>query len=254
MEAKNLSVYQNFIVANSLYWMEFEGSFTPPALPGQFMHVKIDNLFLRRPFSIAKCKNNRIGILYKVIGEGTEILSRKKKGDSLSVIGPLGNGYPLNADWKNICLAGGGTGIAPLLFLSDRLSGKDVNITFLCGAKSRKDIAFRVLPCGIESLFSTEDGSYGRRGLLDGILKDFIRKSGKLDVIYGGGPAGLLKKIAALSDAMDIPAFVSLENRMACGTGICYGCVTKIWVGDGWEYKRICREGPVFDTREIRWE
>ncbi len=237
-----------------LYRMEFEGAFNPPALPGQFIHIKIDRLFLRRPFSIAVQGKNRLAILYKVVGEGTEILARKKAGDSLNVIGPLGKGFPLKKEWKNVYLAGGGTGIAPLIFLADRLSGEDVKITFFYGAKNCGYIGFETLPAGIDCVFTTEDGSYGHKGLLDKAIRSHIKKSVRPDVIYGGGPSGLLKKIGKISEDFNIPAFVSLENRMACGTGICYGCVTKIKTASGWEYIRICKEGPVFNTKEIKWD
>ncbi len=237
-----------------LYWMEFEGAFNPPALPGQFIHIKIDGLFLRRPFSIAGQKNNRLAILYKVVGEGTEILSRKKNGDVLNAIGPLGKGFPVKKEWKNVYLAGGGTGIAPLLFLADKLSAEDVKITFFYGAKNAGYIGFGTLPSGIDYIFTTEDGSYGHKGLLDKAMRGYIKKYGSPDVIYGGGPAGLLKKIGSISEDFKVPAFVSLENRMACGTGICCGCVTKIKTGDGWENVRICKEGPVFNTKDIKWD
>ncbi|MBN1445962.1 MAG: dihydroorotate dehydrogenase electron transfer subunit [Candidatus Omnitrophica bacterium] len=254
MEAKNLTVCRNARLAEHLYLMEFEGAFTPPALPGQFIHIKIDGLFLRRPFSVAGQKNNRLAILYKVVGKGTEILARKKGGETLNAIGPLGKSFPVIKKWKNVYLAGGGTGIAPLIFLADKLSGEDVKITFFYGAKSRGCIGFEILPAGINFVFTTEDGSYGDKGLLDRAVCGFIGKNGRPDVIYGGGPAGLLKKIGRISEDFSVPAFVSLENRMACGTGICYGCVTKIKTGSGWEYMRICKEGPVFNTKDIKWD
>lgn len=255
MEAKNFRIAGITRLTAQLYRLELEGSFLKTPLPGQFIHIKVDNhLFLRRPFSIAGYKNSLFTILFKVVGEGTKILSDTKAGGMLSVIGPLGKGFPVNEGWKNVFLIGGGTGIAPLVFLTDTLSKSSASVTFFYGAGSRDDIAFNVLPYGVDYVFSTEDGSYGYKGLLNTAVEDFIKKNGKPDAIYGGGPYGLLKKLGGLSDKYGIPAFVSMENRMACGTGVCYGCVTKIKSGSGWEYKRVCKEGPVFNIKEIKWE
>jgi len=250
---KNFKIRSITDLTKQLYRLELEGLFNSSPAPGQFVHVKVgNNLFLRRPFSIAGYKDNVLTLIFQVVGKGTEILSGKKKGDLLNVIGPLGKGFPLKNDWKNFFVIGGGTGIAPLIFLIDSLP--DSKITFFYGARSVDYIAFNVLPCNVSYLFATEDGSYGYKGLISGFAADFLQKNGRPDVIYGGGPHGLLKKIGRLSKKYGIPAYVSMENRMACGMGLCYGCVTKIKSGSGWEYKRVCKDGPVFKTEDIKWE
>ncbi len=254
MEAKDFRIASIARLTGQLYRMELEGSFAKPPVPGQFIHVKADNLFLRRPFSIAGHKENLFTILFKVVGEGTKILSSAKEGDNLSVIGPLGKGFQVSKEWKSAFLAGGGTGIAPLVFLSDTLLNKGVSVTFFYGAKKKDEIAFDIMPYGIDCVFATEDGSYGQKGMLSPALETCINEDGCPDVLFGGGPYGLLKEINRLSEKYGIPAFVSMENRMACGTGICYTCVTKIKTGAGWEYKRVCMEGPVFNTNKIEWE
>jgi dihydroorotate dehydrogenase electron transfer subunit len=255
MEAKIFKISDTTRVTGQLYRMELEGSFAANPVPGQFIHIKADDrLFLRRPFSIAGYKNSFFTIIFRVVGEGTKIMSAMKKGTQLSVIGPLGNGFPVKKTWKKVFLAGGGTGIAPMVFLSDRLPSGNAGAVFFYGAKSVDDIAFSALPRGVACVFTTEDGSYGYKGTVNRGIEDHIKKNGPPDVIYGGGPYGMLKKLGELSEKYGIPAFVSMENRMACGTGVCYGCVTKIKSGSGWEYKRVCKDGPVFSTREILWE
>lgn len=254
MEAKDFKIDSINRLTGQLYRMELEGSFTKPPVPGQFIHIKIDNLFLRRPFSIAEYKNNLFTILFKVVGEGTKILSTAKEGDRLNVIGPLGKGFQVKKDWKSAFLVGGGTGIAPLIFLTETLLKEKVDVVFFYGARSRDDIAFNILGCGINCIFTTEDGSYGEKGLLTPFVETHIKKEGRPDVLFSGGPYGLLKEIGRISEKYEIPAFVSMENRMACATGLCYGCVTKIKTQEGWEYKRVCMEGPVFNTKVIEWE
>ncbi len=253
MEAKNLKIESVTRITEYLYSLKLEGSFISPPAPGQFLHIKIDDhLFLRRPFSIAGYKDTTITLIVQVVGEGTRLLCGKKRGDLLNVIGPLGRGFHVNKNWKNIFLVGGGTGIAPLVFLADRLS--DRNITFFYGARNIEHIAFNLLPYNVNYVFATDDGSYGHKEFISKSVAGFLKKNERPDVIYGGGPHGLLKKIGHLSEKHNTPAFVSMENRMACGIGLCYGCVIKIKSGSGWEYKRVCKDGPVFSTKEIIWE
>ncbi len=254
MEAKDFRIAGITRLTGQLYSMKLEGSFARPPVPGQFIHIKVDNLFLRRPFSIASHKDNIFTILFKVVGEGTNLLSRAKEGDKFNVIGPLGKGFQVKKEWKNAFLAGGGTGIAPLVFLTETLLKNGVSVAFFYGARNREEIAFDVLPFGVNCIFTTEDGSYGQKGLLNAAVETCIKKDGKPDVLFSGGPYGLLKEINRLSEKYGIPAFVSMENRMACGTGLCYTCVTKIKTDTGWEYKRVCMEGPVFNTNKIKWE
>ncbi|NLG12091.1 MAG: dihydroorotate dehydrogenase electron transfer subunit [Elusimicrobia bacterium] len=254
MEAKSFQIKKNIHLTEKLHLLELEGSFLQSPVPGQFIHIKIDPFFLRRPFSIAGYNDNTLKILYRVVGRATEVLSEKEAGDSLNVIGPLGNGFPVNNNYKSIFLVGGGTGIAPLLFLTDTLIRKNLNISFFYGARTSECIAFHLLPYGVDYIFSTNDGSYGYKGLIGEVMQQHIKKNGKPDIIYGGGPYQMLKQLAKISAKHKTPAFVSLENRMACGTGICYGCVTKIKDKTGWEYKRVCKDGPVFNTEEVIWE
>ncbi|MCM8818351.1 MAG: dihydroorotate dehydrogenase electron transfer subunit [Candidatus Omnitrophica bacterium] len=226
--------------------LEFENNFKEDFYPGNFVHIKIEKCFLRRPFSVARFNKKSIQIIYKVVGKGTEILSQKTKGESIDIIGPLGNSFPIYKN-KKICIIGGGTGIAPLIFLSEELKKFNKEIFFFYGSRNRNSIFFSVLPDGIDYIFSTDDGSFGTKGNIFDIFKKF----NGFEVIYGSGPEELLKKISKFSKK--VPVYLSLENYMACGMGLCYGCVVKIREKDNWEYKRVCKDGPVFRADKIIW-
>ncbi len=254
MEVKNLKVADIKHLAEKHWFLELENSFNGIPQPGQFIHIKIPPFFLRRPFSIAGCTRDKISILFKIVGDGSKALSRARQGDVLNVIGPLGKPFPIRNTWKRVFLVGGGTGIAPLLFLSEELIKKEKQLLFFYGAKNKKHIMFHILPYGVDFIFSTEDGSFGQKGSVHISLVQQMEKRFLPDVIYAGGPSGLLRQVAIAAGRYGIPTFVSLENRFACGTGLCYGCVTRIKSKKGWEYKRVCRDGPVFDAADIIWE
>jgi len=254
MESKNLKIKGIEDLSAGHWLLELENSFSEKPMPGQFIHIKVAPFFLRRPFSIAGCDRDKVTILFRVAGEGSQLLSHARKGDVLSVIGPLGTPFPLRKRWKKAFLVAGGTGAAPLFFLSGELAGQKKDILFFYGARDKSNIMFRMLPAGIDFIFSTDDGSYGEKGLITGALDSCLKGGFLPDVIYAGGPRGLLKEVAGFAEKFCIPAFVSLENRMACGTGLCYGCVTKIRTREGWEYKRVCKDGPVFSASDVAWE
>ncbi len=229
-------------------------------LPGQFLHIKCstnNNLLLRRPLSIHRVINkDTIEILYKVVGKGTLCLSKKKKGEKIDCIGPLGNGFQLpktdNQKHKTeIILVAGGIGIAPLIFLSQELAKSRI-VAFL-GAKTKDEIlcAKELKNMNAEIHVSTEDGSLGYKGLVSNLLKNkLLTLNSKLSIIYACGPKGMLKEIALLSKEHQIPCQVSFEQFMGCGIGICNACVIRTKQG----YKRVCKDGPVFDAEEIDWE
>jgi len=254
MEARNLKITGLTELSAGHYLVELENSFSTMPLPVQFVHIKVPPFFLRRPFSIAGGDAEKIRVLFRVAGEGTRALSCMEPGDELNVIGPLGTPFPVREEWKKAFIVAGGTGAAPLLFLSSRLLSEGREALFFYGAREAGHIMFRLLPPGVDFIFTTQDGSYGEKGLVTGPFEKMLRDGLLPDVIYAGGPHGLLKNVAGLSASYRVPAFVTLENRMACGTGLCYGCVTKIRSGDGWDYRRVCKDGPVFDAADIEWE
>ena len=227
------------------------------AKPGQFVNIKLTDAsepLLRRPFSIYRVKGKDIELLYEVVGQGSEILSQKKPGEYLDIIGPLGNGFNYALQTKrstSSVLVAGGMGVVPLLLLAEKLG--HANTSVLIGAKTKKQILcekeFKNLGCDVR--ISTDDGSKGYRGKVTELLRRLLStKSYELSAIYACGPKPMLKEIAVISRDYNIPAQISLEEHMACGIGACLGCAVNTKEG----YKRVCKEGPVFNTDEIIWD
>ncbi|MCM8792361.1 MAG: dihydroorotate dehydrogenase electron transfer subunit [Candidatus Omnitrophica bacterium] len=264
IQVKAKLIYNKKIKNNYFCCALFVEKLAYSAYPGQFLQIKIDNgytPFLRRPFSIHRLKGKNIEILYEVVGKGTEILSKKKPGEYLDVIGPLGNGFNLNIPYSVAgisILVGGGIGVAPLLFLAERLvhnrqSKVHRGPCVLIGAKNKRELLcekeFQDLGCEVR--ISTDDGSKGFKGKVTDLLKVFLQKTNQRQgrMIYACGPRPMLKEIAVISQKYSIPAEVCLEEHMACGIGVCLGCVVNTKRG----YKRVCKDGPVFKTEEIIW-
>lgn len=219
--------------------------------PGQFCLLKVPGVFLRRPLSIFKAENSRVEFLYKVIGKGTESLSGLKPGQRINVLGPLGNGYDLSVlnSGRFPVFVAGGVGIASLSFLA--IKSKTPGI-LLYGAASKKDLigleTFRKLRWNIK--ISTMDGTLGVKGLVTGLCDKHINSNVcRSAAIFSCGPNAMLKEVAKFASERRLPGFVSLEEMMACGTGLCQGCVVKTTNG----YERVCKEGPVFDIKHIDW-
>jgi len=233
------------------------------AHPGEFIEIKIADSYtplLRRPFSLHRVRDNKIEILYQVVGKGSEILSQKKAGKYLDVIGPLGSGFTYQAASRKpqaAILVAGGMGVAPLLFLSEQIArlktkNQELKTTILIGVKTKSQILcekeFKKLGCTVK--ISTDDGSRGFRGKVTGLLKNLLSTVDcRLSTVYACGPRLMLKEISAISKQYKIPAQVSLEEHMACGIGVCLGCVVKTKNG----FQRVCKEGPVFNAQEIIW-
>ncbi|MBN3039067.1 MAG: dihydroorotate dehydrogenase electron transfer subunit [Candidatus Omnitrophica bacterium] len=241
------------------------------ASPGQFMHLRCNDEvepLLRRPFSFHRFHSDSFEIFYKVIGRGTKLLAKKQKGDTIDVLAPLGNGFELerttNDETRTTILVAGGMGVAPLLALAEGLikNGlKAEKAVVLLGARSAKHIFcvddFKRL--GVKLYIATDDGSRGHKGLVTELLERILRKVNRKSkitnderriTIYACGPKAMLKAITILNRKQpDVSCFGSLEENMACGVGACLGCA--IETVDG--YKRVCKEGPVFDLKDIKW-
>ncbi len=250
-------------------------------LPGQFISIKLgDNsqFLLRRPFGIHKACGNSIEILYEVLGEGTRILSGEKSGDILDIIGPLGNGFayprlPLASPQGEqagvirypLILVAGGMGVAPLVFLAERLAYSverracrknkrlKLSATVLIGSRVKEGILcekeFKNL--GYDVKITTDDGSVGFKGRVTELLENLLnaKRSTLNAIIYACGPKPMLREVARVCSQSKISAQLSLEAHMACGIGVCLGCV--INTSDG--FKRVCKDGPVFKAQEIIW-
>lgn len=235
------------------------GAISRSAVPGQFVMIKSRSgtePLLRRPLSIHGA-GQYLEFLYEVVGEGTGLLSQKKPGDSLDIVGPLGNGFDLRPAVKadRVIITAGGIGAAPLLFLASRLgrTGTAGKIEVLIGGRASSHILcagdFKKSGCGVG--IATDDGSKGYKGRITGLLNEILSASaGKGSaVIYACGPKPMLKAVCELSGSYCVPAQVSLESHMACGIGACLGCVVETISG----CKRVCKDGPVFHSGEIIW-
>ena len=219
------------------------------AKPGQFVMVGCgEEALLRRPFSIHQASGTgELAILFRVVGRGTRWLSQRKAGESLDLLGPLGNSYSISPESHNLLLAAGGIGIAPLLFLAQQAVSQGRQVTLLLGAAIASQLYPRqLLPAGIDLVTATEDGSEGRQGMITDLLPEFAAQA---DQIFACGPLPMYRSMAArcLPFLKSKPVQVSMEIRMGCGLGICYSCTVKTQNG----LKQVCRDGPIFDLSEL---
>jgi dihydroorotate dehydrogenase electron transfer subunit len=229
------------------------------AKPGHFVMLRVsENLdpLLARPFGIASVLSRRdIELYYRVVGRGTSLLTMVKAGRLLIVLGPLGNGFPVPGKGEAPLLVAGGSGFPPLLFFAAKY-GKRARLfagsrDTECLPPSRAMKAFRSSVQGIH--YATEDGSRGTCGFVTDALSSYLDRSAGdqgRPVIYACGPHAMLAAVGRLSAERSIPCYVSMEERMACGLGVCMGCSVAVTSGG---YKRVCKEGPVFEAGEIAW-
>lgn len=223
------------------------------AVPGQFLLVKCGSgpwPLLRRPFSLYWVDRDwgLVGLLYQVKGQGTEELRRVAPGQMLEVMGPLGQGFPLPETAREIWLVAGGVGIAPLFFLAREVWFRGKQVRVFCGAATRDGLlAVEALTAaGIPVTLATEDGSAGRPGTVVELLEEVLA-AGQPDVLYACGPQPMLVAVARVARACRVRGYASLESSMACGLGVCQGCVVLLHLpGGGTRYARVCRDGPVF--------
>jgi len=230
------------------------------AKPGQIVHVKCDNLTLRRPLSIAIAKNGTVRLCYDVRGEGTEWLSNQQKGGKIDILGPVGNGFDVSDTSKKILLVGGGIGIYPLYAVADLFKE---NAAVVLGFRTKGLITMQkdFEETGCDLKICTDDGSYihGKKGYAVDTVREVLDNQ-KIDIIMTCGPKIMMKGIAAEAVKRGIRCQVSMEERMACGVGACLACVCKIKDGEGDKFrnKRVCIDGPVFDIslkdgKEVDW-
>lgn len=255
------NIIQNVEIAPDVYSMELQApDIAQNANPGQFLHIRCSDTLsplLRRPISIADVdkKTGKLKIIYRVVGEGTQLLCQKTAGSRLDIIGPLGNGFPLPEKGKTSIIIGGGIGAAPLLYLAKKIAAKQKNegsAVVLLGFATRHE-AFGIEflnSLGIKVIIATDDGTLGYKGFPTELLKKYLNqlqdKSGI--VLYACGPKLMLSEVKAAAMRENIPAYLSLEERMACGVGACIGCSVK---SSRKGYKKVCKDGPVFEAGEI---
>ncbi len=250
----NMQILENELIAKDVFKMKLQAeemSFSE-IIAGCFFNIKVGSgleLLLRRPISIFETdeKDKTVTIIYKVLGKGTKLMSSMKEGDLLSVLGPLGSGFPIQNESTRVLLAGGGVGVPPLYELGKRLKENGIQVETVLGFRDEASIFCKE---DFEKLgplhITTEDGSYGTKGYVTDAIRE--RKI-SFDTIYACGPKLMLR---ALDEAFheSKKGFLSFEERMACGIGACYGCMTETKEG----LKRVCRDGPVFKLGEITYE
>ena len=260
MFEQNTKIIFNKRLAPETFLMAMESpAVVANARPGQFVMIRVTSgidPLLRRPFSICATRGDDLFlILYKVVGRGTALMSKAKEGETLAVLGPLGNGFDLPKRECNGVLVAGGIGIAPLIFLAQAMdTGKTA---FLTGYRSKNEI-LPLEPFGLdamEPLISTDDGTAGHHGFVTELLENHLAGlSGDPPQIFSCGPLPMLNHVAGLALKRNIPCQVSLETGMACGLGACQGCVVRAPSGETRTYFHVCKNGPVFDVEKLDWK
>jgi len=255
---ENLTVTERIHLGSDIYLFRL-APFTRAGLikPGQFVHIRIpeSNIYFRRAFSVydMEPENKTIEIMFKVFGRGTSLLSKLHKGDTLDVLGPLGNGFKLPSRSERITLIAGGIGMPPVYLLARKLIDKNYDkskLIFFYGGVTGADLVHmaRIRRLGIKLVASTDDGSFGYRGFVTDAVRNETDFRGNKCRIYACGPEGMLKAVERLATEFRIPGQLSLEAPMPCGIGICLGCVRPLAAGG---HTRVCRDGPVYDIGEV---
>lgn len=233
-------------VSNSLYYITFTPEFEVDVAPGQYVSILCDNLTLRRPFSIMSSQNGKMGILFKKKGAGTEYISKLKQGDILDFIGPLGNGY--NLENKKSLLIGAGVGVAPIFYLQQKMFEQGVENLMVAGFMAQNEI-----PVNVEfDEIITNDGSIGLKGSVLDYVEEFIEKY-QPEKIYSCGPTPVLKAVSEIAKKYSIPSEIAMEKVMACGIGVCRGCVIKVLENNIPKNATVCKDGPVFSGDKVIW-
>ncbi len=218
------------------------------ARPGQFVMVRCGGeSILPRPLSIYQRDGSKIALLFAVVGKGTRWLSQSKAGDSLDIFGPLGNGFVIEPAAKNLLLVAGGMGIAPLLFLAEEASKEGYSITVLIGIRTAMVYLKRTSAIKGKFIITTEDGTDGQQGIVTNLIPKYVDG---VDQVFACGPVGMYQAMVKMPELRNKPVQISLEVRMGCGRGVCYGCTVKTKEG----LKQVCTDGPVFNLEDILWD
>ena len=230
------------------FTLEAEGM--TPEGPDQFVHVKCGHSsLLRRHISICDWEENLLRIVFEVRGEGTEWLSRRKAGDRLDVLGPLGRGFRMDREGRYL-LVGGGIGVPPMLGCAKWTAGRS---TAVLGFRSadRAMLSEDFQKSCKEIFLCSDDGSIGRHGFVDAQVRDILEKDKDFTAVLACGHKPMLKNVAAVAAGFGVPCQVSMEERMGCGVGACLVCACDM--ADGTR-KHVCKDGPVFDSKEVDWD
>ena len=243
MKQSIFTILDNTALTQNVYKMVLSGDTSAITAPGQFVNIQLDGLFLRRPISVCDYNDTTLTILYKVVGKGTEVMSKMTSGMELDILTGLGNGYDLSLSGNTPVLLGGGVGVPPMYNLAKKLIAQGKTVSVILGFNTASEVfyenEFKALGCDVQ--VTTVDGSYGRKGFVTDTLPE------NYTYFYTCGPEPMLK---AVYRATTTTGQMSFEERMGCGFGACMGCSCKTLTG----YKRICKEGPVMKKEEILWD
>ena len=236
-------IISNKPLTKDVFEMILSGDTSAITAPGQFINIKLDGFYLRRPISICDYDSNTITIIYKVVGGGTEAMSRLESGAELDVLCGLGNGFDVSKSGEKPVLIGGGVGVPPLYNLCKKLIESGKKVTVILGFNTASEIFYKEKfePLGAEVYVSTVDGSSGVKGFVTDVLKNI-----DYDYFFTCGPMPMFRAIEKIASSSGQYSF---EERMGCGFGACMGCSCKTKYGN----KRICRDGPVLEREEIIW-
>jgi len=243
MKQSIFEIVSNRKLADITYEMVLKGDCSDITKPGQFVNIKLDGFFLRRPISVCNSNDDMLTIIYKVVGQGTEAMANMTTGEKLDILTGLGNGYDLQQSGDSPVLIGGGAGVPPMYMLCKKLIAEGKKISVVLGFNKADEVfyenEFKAL--GADVTVTTVDGSYGVKGFVTDVMK-----SADYSYFYTCGPEPMLK---AVYNTSTTDGQFSFEERMGCGFGACMGCSCKTITG----YKRICKEGPVMRKEEILW-
>lgn len=243
MELSNAVIVSNTPIAQDVYRMDLRCDFADQAKPGQFVQVGLPGFFMRRPISISWTEDNLLRLVYKIMGQGTDFMSTLKEGDELSLLGPLGTGFPVAAAEKEVVIMGGGVGTPPMLKTAKAYLDAGVKVSVVLGFNSAPDVFYvdEFEQLGISPVVCTMDGSAGVKGtVLDGVKSADIRA----DFVLACGPMPMLRAVSAAYSR----GYISLEQRMGCGFGVCNACVVTDTSG---MQLRVCKNGPVFPIGKV---
>ncbi len=244
MKQSVFEIISNKALTENVFQMVLKGDTAAITAPGQFVNIQLEGLYLRRPISVCDLDGDKLTIVYKAVGKGTEQMSCMQPGEKLDVLTGLGNGYDLSLSGDKPVLLGGGVGVPPMYLLAKELLKQGKKVSVILGFNTNSEIfyeqEFKNLGCDVT--VTTVDGSYGTKGFVTTALENMA-----YSYFYTCGPEPMLK---AVYKASATSGQMSFEKRMGCGFGACMGCSCKTLTG----YKRICKEGPVMKKEEILWE
>ena len=244
MKQSIFKILTNEALTSNVYRMTLEGDTSAITAPGQFVNIRLEGKFLRRPISVCDWEDGKLTLVYKVVGHGTAQMAAMAPGESLDILTGLGNGYDLTLTGEHPVLVGGGVGVPPMFGLAKRLRAMGKEVQVILGFNTREEIfyeeAFQALGCTV--YVTTVDGSYGVKGFVTDAMKDLHYSH-----FCACGPEPMLKALYAASATS---GQMSFEERMGCGFGACMGCSCKTLTGS----KRICKDGPVMKKEEILWD